>query len=80
MNHEVPSDVWNLAEQYVSSGAYESEADVLRDALAALAQRREEEDWAAIKEGLDEINAGKYRSLEEFEAEFRREHNLPPRT
>lgn len=36
MTYQLPSDVEQLVKQYMASGAYASEDDVLRDALGAL--------------------------------------------
>jgi hypothetical protein len=38
-----------------------------------------EETIRAIREGLDEMHAGRGRPFEEFDREFRERHGLPPR-
>jgi hypothetical protein len=43
------------------------------------AEREMEETCAAIQAGMDDIEAGRCRPLEEFDAEFRKKNGLPPR-
>lgn len=75
MSHEVPSDVWMRLEAFVETGEYTSEADVLRDAVSALERRRHE--LASIEAGLADVDAGRVKSLEDFDRDFRKRHNLP---
>lgn len=42
------------------------------------AEREMEESCAAILEGMADIEAGRCRPIEEFDAEFRQRHGLPP--
>lgn len=42
-------------------------------------QEEREETLRAIRRGLDDMYAGRTRPFEEFDAEFRRRHGLPPR-
>ena len=65
-----------LLNERLASGLYGSVEDVLTAALRALSA--EEETIAAITEGNEDYLAGRYSSLEESDAEFRRQHNLPP--
>lgn len=60
----------------LSSGLYGSVEDVLTAAFRAL--RKEEESLAAIVEAHGDFLAGRFQSLEESDAEFRKERNLPP--
>ena len=62
-----------MASQLASDfgGQFENEEDVVREALCILRQR--EEDLAAIKAGLEDMNAGRYRPLAEVDAEIRKE-------
>ena len=52
-----------MASQLASDfgGHFENEEDVVREALCILRQR--EEDLAAIKSGLEDMSAGRYRPL-----------------
>jgi Arc/MetJ-type ribon-helix-helix transcriptional regulator len=70
MSYELPSDLEQQVRQWMATGQYASEADVLRDALAALRSRNGE--LAAIQAGLDDMEAGSFRPFEEADAEIRR--------
>jgi predicted transcriptional regulator len=56
MNYSFPDDIQSAIIECLSSGDYETEDDVLRAALAALIQQKE--DLAAIEEGLEDVDAG----------------------
>ena len=64
-----------LLHEKLASGHYKSVEDVLKAAFRALDE--EEETIAAIQEGHEDFLAGRYRSLEEADAEFRQKHGLP---
>jgi putative addiction module CopG family antidote len=71
-----PLDVEEQVKQFVASGQYASEEDVLRDSLRAL--RRQSDDLAAIREAIAEMEAGdRGRPFDEFVEEFRRKHGIP---
>jgi Arc/MetJ-type ribon-helix-helix transcriptional regulator len=74
MSHEIPADVWTKVEMFVATGGYASEADVLREALSAL--ERANADILAIREGYEDAQAGRFITLEEFDAEMRKEHSF----
>ena len=63
-----------LVREKLASGKYESQEDVLRAALRALDEQ--EEIVAGIQEGYDDLQAGRYKTLEEADAEFRSKHNI----
>jgi predicted transcriptional regulator len=67
---ELPPDVEQQVKQLMETGQYATEADVLRDALAALKWRDEE--MAAIRAGIDDMEAGRIRPFEEADAEIRK--------
>jgi putative addiction module CopG family antidote len=69
MKYELPPDVEQQLKERVASGRYASEADVLRDALAALESRDQE--LAAIQAGIDDMEAGRVRPFNEVDAEIR---------
>lgn len=83
MNYQFPSDVQRLVEQQMSAGNYNSEDDLLRDALRALDEHRQsivEKDPVVIegiRRGLADMAAGRGRPFAEFDAEFRAKHNIP---
>lgn len=58
MTYMVPPDVAAIIEAHVKSGRYASEEEVLRDALHALGDAQDDDDWAAIEEALAERDAG----------------------
>jgi putative addiction module CopG family antidote len=64
-----------LVQERVASGAYASEEEVLRAALAAL--DAEEQILAAISEGYADFEAGRCRSFSEANSDFRERHGLP---
>jgi Arc/MetJ-type ribon-helix-helix transcriptional regulator len=66
----LPADLRAEISQLMSTGRYESEAELLRDALAAL--RTQEADWAAVAEGIADLEAGRTYSLDAVEAEMQR--------
>jgi putative addiction module CopG family antidote len=71
----LPPDLSHLVEQKLSSGAYQSEEEVLHAALNALTQQ-EEAAIASIKRGMDDFANGRSRPAEEADAEFRQRHGL----
>jgi len=77
MGNRFPPDIDRLIREQMVSGQYESEDDVLCDALQALAERSA--DLAAIQAGIDDMKAGRMKPLAEVDAEIRRRRGLPPR-
>ena len=75
MDYQFPPDLKQLVTEQLATGQYRSEDDVLRDALLALKWRRAE--TAAIAEGIEDMEAGRYRSADEVNADIRRKHNFP---
>ncbi len=68
MNVQVPADVELSIRAFVANGRFADESDVLRKAIAALEQQ--ELEVAAIQEGVDDMEAGRYRPWEEVKAEL----------
>ena len=68
MSLQMPADVEASVRAFVASGHYASEEEVLRKALAAL---QHEESVSMIKEGIADLEAGRYRPFEEVDAEIR---------
>lgn len=75
MSYQFPPDVAELVKQYVRSGAYLSEDDVLRDALRALgqlahtaeeAEREYRDTVAAVREGLADIEQNREQPLRDL--------------
>ena len=70
MDYQFPPDVEHLVTEQMRHGAYKTPDDVLRDALQALAERND--DLAAIRAGVDDMEAGRLRPLAEVDAEIRK--------
>jgi antitoxin ParD1/3/4 len=77
MPHEIPPDVEELVSEQMRSGSYESEDEVLRDALRALAEKNE--DLAAIRAGIEDMEAGRVRPLGDVDAQIRRKFGFKPK-
>ena len=76
MTHQFPPDVEAQLRERMATGQYASEVDVLRDALRAL--KRQDQDVAAIKEAITDMEAGdRGRPFDEFVDEFRAKYNIP---
>ena len=71
MEYELPPDVARQVRQRVASGRYANEAEVLRDALAALESR--DQQLAAIQAGIDDMEAGRVRPFNQADAEIRKQ-------
>ena len=78
MAYPFPPDVKELVDERLATGQYRSEDDVLRDALQALKWRSAE--TAAIAEGVEDMEAGRYRPLDQVDADLRRKHHFPQDT
>jgi Arc/MetJ-type ribon-helix-helix transcriptional regulator len=74
----VSPDTLHKIEEQMTLGHYSSADDLLADALAALAERRE--DVEAIRAGIEDVEAGRFRPLTEIDAEIRAKHSFNPRT
>jgi predicted transcriptional regulator len=69
MSLDLPSDVSASLNSFIVHDGYRDEVEVIRDALSALEYRR---NVAAIQEGVDDMEAGRYRPFEEVDAEIRK--------
>lgn len=78
----LPPSLSEYVQAKVDSGEYASEEDVLFAAFDAFQrseeQVRREADLASIKRGLADFEAGRFRTAEEADAEFRQRHGLDP--
>ena len=75
MAYQFPPDIEQRVKAQLSSGDYQTEDDVLRDALDALRQRKD--DLVAIQAGIEDMEAGRFRPFSESDAVFRKKHNIP---
>jgi Arc/MetJ-type ribon-helix-helix transcriptional regulator len=73
MAYQFPPNIERLVKEQMASGAYESEDDLLADALRALATRSA--DLAAVNDAIRDMEAGDTgRSLTEVAEEIRTRH------
>ncbi len=72
---QLPPDLDKQVKHHLASGRYQTEDDVLRDALRALAEEQNVLD--DIRQGLEDLDVGRGRSLEDIDADLRKKHNIP---
>ncbi len=72
MSYQFPPDVEQRIRDQIALGNYTNEDDVLRDALEALAFRNA--DLAAIRAGVEDMEAGRMRPIGEVAEDIRRKH------
>jgi putative addiction module CopG family antidote len=72
---ELPPDLDQQVKHYLETGQYGTEEDVLRDALRALAEEQSALD--DIRQGLEDLEAGRGRPLEDVDADLRKKYNIP---
>ena len=75
MAYQFPPELDELVKRQLATGQYDSEDDVLLDALRSL--QRQQDDLAAIEEGIEDMEAGRVKPLREFDREFRKRNNIP---
>lgn len=68
MLNKLPPDVRAEIKQRMASGNYRSEEDVLRQAMRAL--KVHDQELAAIRMGIDDIEAGRVRAFEDVDTEI----------
>ncbi|HEV3416736.1 MAG TPA: type II toxin-antitoxin system ParD family antitoxin [Pirellulales bacterium] len=69
MTYSFSPEIERQIDYQMALGKYTTADDLLRDALNALAERRE--DIAAVQAGLEDMEAGRVRPLTEVAAEIR---------
>ena len=72
---QLPPDLDQQVKHYLACGQYETEEDVLRDALRALAD--EQGVLGDIRQGMEDLEGGRGRSLDAVDADIRKKHNIP---
>jgi Arc/MetJ-type ribon-helix-helix transcriptional regulator len=76
MSYQFPPNIDRLVKEQMASGAYESEDDLLADALRALATHNA--DLAAVNDAIRDMEAGDAgRPLTEVAHEIREKHGWP---
>ena len=71
---DLPPDLAELVRAEMSRGAYTSEVALLRDALRAFVERREDLD--AVRTGIAEMEAGQIRPFKDALESIRKDHGL----
>jgi putative addiction module CopG family antidote len=74
MTYQFPEDVDGRIKAQMATGHYRCEDDVLREALRALEERHEVQD--DIRQGIEDLEAGRGRPLEDVDDELRGKHNI----
>jgi predicted transcriptional regulator len=69
MGFELTREIEAIVEEFIDFEGYNNRVDVLRDALKAL---KRELDISGIKEGIEDMNAGRYRPAREVFEEIRK--------
>ncbi|MGD9721092.1 MAG: hypothetical protein AB7O59_03440 [Pirellulales bacterium] len=72
----LPDDLSERIRRHASHHPGDTEVDIIRRALDSLDWQQNER--AAIQEGLDAVAQGHARDFHEFDDEFRRRHGLAP--
>jgi antitoxin ParD1/3/4 len=81
MNTQLPKDLERFVQAKVRSGRFTSSDEAITEAVRLLRLREEAEDarvLEGIRQGLEDMRAGRGRPAEEVFADIRREFNLPP--
>ena len=74
MTYSFPSDLAHWVKARMATGRYACEDDLLREAKEALESQEHVLD--DIRQGFEDLEAGRYRPLREIDAEFRKKHNI----
>ena len=80
MNTHLPADLEQFVQAKVRSGRFTSPDEAIAAAVRLLRKREEAEEarvLEGIRQGLEDMHAGRGRPAEEVFAEIRRELNLP---
>jgi antitoxin ParD1/3/4 len=81
MNTHLPADLEQFVKAKVKSGRFTSSDEAITEAVRLLRQREEAEEartLEGIRQGLDDMHAGRGRPADQVFAEIRRDLNLPP--
>src|SRR5271157_2810652 len=81
MNTHLPADLEQFVQAKVRSGRFASPDEAITAAVRLLRQQEEAEEarvLEGIRQGLEDMRAGRGRPAEEVFADIRREFNLPP--
>jgi len=81
MNTNLPKDLERFVQAKVRGGRFTSSDEAITAAVRLLRQREEAEETRVlegIRQGLEDMRAGRGRPAEEVFEDIRREFNLPP--
>ena len=73
MDLQLPPDLQSAMQPFLAGGRYANEAELLRDALAAL-KRAQDDELAAIRRGLEDEQAGRIFSARDVVAAAKSTH------
>ena len=74
MDLHLPADIDITVKSFLSDGRYGNEADVLREALAAL--KRRDQEIASIQAGIEDMEAGRVIPWDDAKADLSAKHNF----
>ncbi len=77
MDLQLPPDLQSAMQPFLVGGRYTDEAELLRDALAAL-KRAQDDDLAAIRRGIEDEKAGRLVSARDVVAKAKMAHEQRP--
>jgi Arc/MetJ-type ribon-helix-helix transcriptional regulator len=75
MATDITPDIAQQIDVCMATGQFADESDVLRRALRLL--ERQTTEATTIQQGMDDVEAGRVRPLDEADAEIRRRHGFP---
>jgi predicted transcriptional regulator len=75
MSYQFPLELDRLVKRQLARGEYESEDAVLIAAMRSL--ELQQQDFAAIREGIEDMEAGRVQSLRDFDRDFRQKKGIP---
>ena len=75
MASDITPDIAQQIDICMATGRFADESEVLRAALRLL--ERQTAEATAIQQGMDDVEAGRTRPLDEADAEIRRRHGFP---
>lgn len=75
MSYQFPPELDQLVKRQLARGEFGSEDAVLIAAMHSLEQQQE--DLAAIRAGVEDMEAGRVQPLREFDRKFREQKGIP---
>ncbi|MEQ8848365.1 hypothetical protein [Botrimarina sp.] len=75
MTIDLTPDLAERVQRFSTAAGGCPEVEVIRRALDSL--ERQEEELLAIREGIEDLRAGRVQDFEEFDSEFRQRNSIP---